>query len=404
MLNLAGILGSLECLIKPRLLIPTLHVRDIRCLDWKQLKRQGFSGVVIDKDNCITKPYHDALVPDLRAAWQSCLATFGHSRVLIVSNSAGTSDDPALIQAESVARYLQAPVLVHDNKKPSRKVARAIEEFFSSGQGRTAAIFPSDQYNLEHPSCPESQTYSSPLKLVVIGDRLTTDIVLASRLRMQLLNRRASALPSAVDFDSSENPVMSVLTQNIWQKEKLGTRFLRLLENKALKLATRHISSTMPFQTEPTPLKFRKISDLSSPSQSLLKRVCQSQFFTRDRVINFNRMRNYLNQKYDAISIQVNKVYQVSPSTILKSSQAELRNWISRQLDRARTTFLLGSIGLKSYFLQFLKSSFQKLKIDFFNRLAQSVSRIQTRQFEPITVGLKTPTFFQQLLRWRNLK
>jgi hypothetical protein len=48
-------LGSADCFVL--LLVSVESIRhahlDIRCINWKELKRNGYVGVVIDKDNCI---------------------------------------------------------------------------------------------------------------------------------------------------------------------------------------------------------------------------------------------------------------------------------------------------------------------------------------------------------------
>jgi phosphatidylglycerophosphatase GEP4 len=94
---------------------------DIRQIDFVRLARAGIRGMAFDKDNCLTRPYEDHLAPELEAsipvwlcvcvcwwyvsllrlthlyriqeAWDLCKRTFP-GRVLIVSNSAGTIDDP----------------------------------------------------------------------------------------------------------------------------------------------------------------------------------------------------------------------------------------------------------------------------------------------------------------------
>lgn len=63
-------------------------------------------------------------------------------------------------QAESVSHNLGVPVLRHSSMKPSHRTIAAIQRYFNS--------IPSP--------------VSDPVQLIVIGDRLLTDIVLANRL------------------------------------------------------------------------------------------------------------------------------------------------------------------------------------------------------------------------------
>ncbi|CAD6236415.1 unnamed protein product [Miscanthus lutarioriparius] len=57
---------------KPPLALPHVSVQDIRWLDWAELRRAGFRGVVFDKDNTLTAPYAPALWPPLAAAFNQC--------------------------------------------------------------------------------------------------------------------------------------------------------------------------------------------------------------------------------------------------------------------------------------------------------------------------------------------
>ena len=74
---------------EPRLALPHVSVQDIRWLDWAELRRAGFRGVVFDKDNTLTAPYAPALWPPLAAAFDQCRAAFPPGALAIYSNSAG---------------------------------------------------------------------------------------------------------------------------------------------------------------------------------------------------------------------------------------------------------------------------------------------------------------------------
>ncbi|EUC61801.1 PGP phosphatase [Rhizoctonia solani AG-3 Rhs1AP] len=142
---------ALRALLRPRLLVPGIKVDTIARLDFPALKRAGYTGVVFDRDNCLTIPHCDTLVPELTDAWTRCKSTFGKDNMLIVSNSAGSSDDPLGIQAESLAYNLQVPVFRHKYKKPA--CGEEIIRYFRHKQ-------------LQAP------------RLLIIGDRLLTDVLL----------------------------------------------------------------------------------------------------------------------------------------------------------------------------------------------------------------------------------
>lgn len=131
-----------------------------------------------------TVPYHDKLVPSLSVSFSQALKEFSPQRVLIVSNSSGTSsEDPGFIEAESLERELGCPVLRHEYRKPSRGCADEIRNHFK-------------------------RLHSSDPRLVLIGDRLLTDIILANDME-----------------------AYGIWTTRLWKQESL---FLRALERTLL--------------------------------------------------------------------------------------------------------------------------------------------------------------------------
>ena len=59
------------------------------------LRSAGFQGVIFDKDNTLTVPYKNELHPALLDTIQQCKETFGESKVVIFSNTAGLEEfDP----------------------------------------------------------------------------------------------------------------------------------------------------------------------------------------------------------------------------------------------------------------------------------------------------------------------
>ena len=244
--------------------------RDIRYLNFVALRDAGYRGAIFDKDNCLvsscsyfyrilasngavlpcqTLPDNDKLIPELevrlpnfltnvitshrtfvQAAWSEALRTFGPSRVLIVSNSAGTRDDAAQLQAESVSHHLRAPVLLHAALKPSYTCASA-----------ALAALPG----------------LAPHELIVVGDRVFTDVVLAHRLshsrtlasRIAARLRLAPAQDSAPDdAGSSEIPggkspraPLAVWTTGVWKRESVGMRWA---EAQLVRLIERHVEGT----------------------------------------------------------------------------------------------------------------------------------------------------------------
>ncbi|PPQ93856.1 hypothetical protein CVT25_013565 [Psilocybe cyanescens] len=227
-LNIPALLVPIQLSLFPRIIIPALVVHGMptylvihfviltasRTVDFHALRRAGYRGAVFDKDNCLTLPHKDTLVPELQESWKSCKEAFGEGNVLIVSNSAGTHLDAGGIQAESVSHHLGVPVLSHKAMKPAYSCIAAIRDYFSS--------------------------LSAPIQdneLIVVGDRVFTDLVLANRMRMQSQRRRtkSSFLPSTRDAptDSTEekkeaDPTpqgpLSIWTKGVWERESMLMR------------------------------------------------------------------------------------------------------------------------------------------------------------------------------------
>jgi len=133
---------------QPSLALPHLKVRDIRDIDFQRLRRAGCAGVVFDKDNTLTAPYADCIDPRLASAVQECCDAFGPERVVVMSNSAGTADDPGHRDADRLQRSMGLTFLRRAEKKP-----RGIESVREHFRG------------------------CDPSSLCMIGDRYLTDVV-----------------------------------------------------------------------------------------------------------------------------------------------------------------------------------------------------------------------------------
>ena len=158
---------------------------------------------------------HPALV---QAVWSEALRVFGPSHILVVSNSAGTRDDPAQLQAESVSHHLRVPVLLHAALKPSYACT-------------TAAL--------------SALPGLAPHELIVVGDRIFTDVVLAHRLthprtlmariaaRLGLAPAQPRSSPGDAGVGSgagvgrsgeSTRVPLAVWTTGVWTRESMAMR------------------------------------------------------------------------------------------------------------------------------------------------------------------------------------
>ncbi|KAG9138467.1 hypothetical protein Leryth_012744 [Lithospermum erythrorhizon] len=152
-INIEGLACSVGILARNKnLAIPNLSVPDIRFIDWAELKRRGFQGVVFDKDNTLTIPYNLRLWAPLGESLEQCRSLFGNN-VAVFSNSAGLHEyDPDGRKAKALERSIGIRVIRHMVKKPAG-TAEEIERHFG---------------------CESS-------RLIMIGDRPFTDIVYGNK-------------------------------------------------------------------------------------------------------------------------------------------------------------------------------------------------------------------------------
>ncbi|XP_031475315.1 phosphatidylglycerophosphate phosphatase 1, chloroplastic/mitochondrial isoform X1 [Nymphaea colorata] len=191
--NSAGIASSVSVFLRDHhLALPHLSVRDVRSIDWRDLKRRGFKGVVFDKDNTLTAPYSNFLWPSLSNSLDDCKLVF-QGNVAILSNSAGLYQyDPDGSKAESLEKSVGINVIRHGSKKPAGS-ADDIEKHFG---------------------------YSASF-LVMVGDRVLTDIVYG--------NRNGFLTILTEPLNSTEEPLA------VKQVRKLETYLLDLWRRKGLK-------------------------------------------------------------------------------------------------------------------------------------------------------------------------
>ncbi|KAL3817493.1 hypothetical protein ACHAXA_007083 [Cyclostephanos tholiformis] len=109
----------------------------------------GIKAVIFDKDNTLTAPYENSLHPRAKFGLQSALDAFGTDNVAILSNSAGTNDDPDFEDGREIEKSLGIAVIRHVEKKPG-----GIDEV------------------MKH--FPKVEDAS---QLCMVGDRLLTDVV-----------------------------------------------------------------------------------------------------------------------------------------------------------------------------------------------------------------------------------
>jgi len=140
-------------LVKRELAIPHFMVATVGDINPDRVKEYGFKGIIFDKDNTLTPPYINTIYPPLQTTVMRFKELFD-DRVVIMSNHAGTRDDPGHKAAEKIEHDLHIPVLRHTRKKPG-------------GIDAVMAYF----------NC-------RPDELIMCGDRVFTDVVFGNRYGM----------------------------------------------------------------------------------------------------------------------------------------------------------------------------------------------------------------------------
>ncbi|PSN66463.1 HAD-superfamily phosphatase [Corynespora cassiicola Philippines] len=167
-MNISGTLNVFKLLRDPALCLPQHTVSTFNHLPVPLSKafpkKDGqkevdIKAVVLDKDNCFAIPHTDEVFPAYKEKFQALRTAYPGSKLLIVSNTAGTSSDPGFAQAELLEKNTGVKVLRHSTKKPGCK-AEVLSYFQSQ---------------------PDSGV-TSPSQIAVVGDRLFTDVMMANQL------------------------------------------------------------------------------------------------------------------------------------------------------------------------------------------------------------------------------
>lgn len=151
-MNLNATFNALRLLYNHSLCFPRLRISNFNELPVPI--HPSVKAVVVDKDNCIALQDDDKIWPEYEKKWQELKECYP-GKLLIVSNSAGSSDDPEHRQALVLEKNTGVAVLRHQLKKPGCR-EEILEYFVSRG------------------------VVDGPHEIAVVGDRLFTDVVMAN--------------------------------------------------------------------------------------------------------------------------------------------------------------------------------------------------------------------------------
>ncbi|EON97541.1 putative had superfamily phosphatase protein [Phaeoacremonium minimum UCRPA7] len=166
-LNLSASLNVFKLLSRPSLCLPHATIATFNDLPipldsaFKQKGRDvDIRAVVLDKDDCFAYPETSEVYGPYKAKFEALKAAYPGRRLLIVSNTSGAlSYDPSRKLATEVENGTGVTVLPHQTKKP----------------GCGAEIM---DYFRHHPETG----VTSPHQVAIVGDRLSTDMMLANMM------------------------------------------------------------------------------------------------------------------------------------------------------------------------------------------------------------------------------
>lgn len=180
---------------RPSLYLPACSAPDIRWVDFAALRRAGYEAICFDKDNTLTLPYQVEIHLPLRDALLECRRHF--DRIAVLSNSVGNEGDETSKKLEA---SLGIPIIRHQWKKPlcTREVV--------------------DELGCE------------PARIVMVGDRLATDVWMANESGMLSIHTRPLSLlgdnPNAIRVRHLENWILDRL-ERPFTRPDLQSRFIK---------------------------------------------------------------------------------------------------------------------------------------------------------------------------------
>ncbi|KAH7113901.1 mitochondrial PGP phosphatase [Dendryphion nanum] len=167
-MNISGTLNVLRLVRDPTLCLPQHTVSTFNHLPIPLSKafpkKEGgkdvdIRAVVLDKDNCFAIPHTNEVHRPYHDKFQELRNAYPGSKLLIVSNTAGTDSDKHLAEATVLEKNTGVKVLQHSTKKPGCH-AEVMEYFHKN---------------------PESGV-TSPSQIAIVGDRLFTDVMMGNMM------------------------------------------------------------------------------------------------------------------------------------------------------------------------------------------------------------------------------
>lgn len=166
--NLSGTFNFLRLFVNPSLCLPhhTISTFDQLPIPLSTAfaakngsEKPDIRAIVLDKDNCFAIPNQNNIHEPYTEKFAQLRQAYPGSRLLIVSNSAGTSSDPNGAEADILERNTGVQVLRHSTKKPGCHPEIMAHFRNAPDSGVTCAS-----------------------QVAVVGDRLFTDVMMANMM------------------------------------------------------------------------------------------------------------------------------------------------------------------------------------------------------------------------------
>ncbi|RKF56795.1 Phosphatidylglycerophosphatase GEP4, mitochondrial [Erysiphe neolycopersici] len=170
-LNVSATLNLFRLISQPNLCLPQSTIStfaqipvplDDAFVDKRGEKKTDIKAVILDKDNCFATPHTNYVHESYQKKFEQLKKAYPDGRLLIVSNTAGTSscDPTGMLASELELATGGVKVFRHTSKKPGCR--EEIIKYF--------------RYQ-----CPELGV-KRPDQIAVIGDRLMTDVLMANQM------------------------------------------------------------------------------------------------------------------------------------------------------------------------------------------------------------------------------
>lgn len=189
-MNISGTVNALRILYNPSLFLPHVTVSTFNDLPIP-LKVPGgeeIKVVLVDKDNCFAKPHSNQVWPEYTDAWTKLRKEYPGNRLMIVSNTSGSSSDPDGSQARLLEQETGVEVFRHSGKKPG--------------------CFDEILHHLK-----AEGLVKSPKEIAVVGDRLMTDVAMANMMGSYAFWIRDGVIPTSNIFTVFEKNFYSFMTK-----------------------------------------------------------------------------------------------------------------------------------------------------------------------------------------------